>query len=248
MNSSELTANHSQPLVSIVTVVFNDRAELECLIDNLSPFRSEKVELVIIDGGSKDGSAELLASRTASLDYWISERDSGIYDAMNKGIRAARGAYILHVNAGDRLLTLPLEPLQTLAEQQVDAVCCRTLEDGNHLYIPRNDWLMRYDNTWHHQSTFYRRASHKGYDTAYRVFGDFEHNQRMRRAGCSVAILDTVIATHETNGASSGRPARREIYRSIRANFGPVHLVPAFVRFQLLRLRAHIRRLLATSR
>ena len=53
-------------------------------------------------------------------------------------------------------------------------------------YIPRNDWLLRFDNTWHHQGTFYRRTAHLGYDNSYRVFGDFDHNQRLRKAHKSI--------------------------------------------------------------
>ena len=98
----------SQPLVSIIVVVFRDRDELVSLIDNLAPFRSSEVELIVMDGGSDDGTLDELTKNTGRIDKWRSERDQGIYDAMNKGLAAARGIYILHINAGDRVLTLPL--------------------------------------------------------------------------------------------------------------------------------------------
>jgi glycosyltransferase involved in cell wall biosynthesis len=229
------------PLVSIIVVVYRDREELARLLKNLTPFRAPEVELIVIDGGSQDGSIDLLRDSRNQCDYWLSEPDGGIYDAMNKGIAAARGEYILHINAGDELLQLPLAQLALLAQRQVDVVCCRVLEDGKHIFIPRNNWLLRFDNTWHHQGTFYRRTAHLGYDCSYRVFGDFDHNQRSRKAGRSVELLEVTIACHRTDGISRSQRSRHEIFRSIRSNFGPLHLLPAFARFQMLALRNIIR-------
>jgi glycosyltransferase involved in cell wall biosynthesis len=234
-----------QPTVSILVVVFRDRAELAALLENLSPFRGPETELIVIDGGSQDGSVDLLQQQNDRIDYWLSQRDEGIYDAMNKGIAAASGQYILHINAGDRLLELPLAQLALLAQRQTDVVCCSVLEDDNHLYTPRNGWLMRIDNPWHHQGTFYRRGSHLGYDPSYRVFGDFDHNQRLQKAGKSIAFIDAVIATHRTDGASS-QGSRSEVYRSVRANFGLFYLLPSIVRFRLIKLREALRRKAAT--
>jgi glycosyltransferase involved in cell wall biosynthesis len=230
------------PLVSIIVVAFQERNEVAALIDNIASFRGNDLELVIIDGGSDDGTLELLQTRNEEVDYWLTEPDTGIYDAMNKGLKAAIGQYVLHINAGDRILRLPLAQLAMLNQRQIDVVCCRVLEDDAHLYTPRNDWLMRIDNTWHHQGTFYRRHAHLGYDPSYRVFGDFEHNQRLRKANKSVQLLDVVIAAHDTSGVSRNKDSRVEIFRSIRANFNLLYLLPAIVRFQLIKLRAAFRR------
>ena len=78
------------PLVSIVIVVFRDCDEVAKIVGSILPFKTEELEIVVIDGGSKDGTVELLESFGKSIDYWLSEPDSGIYDAMNKGVRAAR--------------------------------------------------------------------------------------------------------------------------------------------------------------
>src|SRR5208337_631055 len=73
-------AQDTAPLVSVLVVVFRDRVELEQLIDNLGPFRGPDLEVIIIDGGSDDGSLELLAARSPEIDFWLSEKDSGIYE------------------------------------------------------------------------------------------------------------------------------------------------------------------------
>jgi len=229
------------PIVSIIVVLYCDRDELGALIENLHPFRDAQTELIVIDGGSQDGSLDLLQEKDDQIDFWLSEPDGGIYDAMNKGIAAARGQYILHINAGDRLRLLPLADLQICGQRLVDVVCCRVIEDDTHLYIPRNDWLLRFANTWHHQGTFYRRTAHLGYDTAYRVFGDFDHNQRLRKAHRSVEVLDIIVATHRTDGVSRNKETRPELFRSIRSNFGSLNVIPAFSRFQMVKLRKLLR-------
>lgn len=210
------------PLVSVIVVVFRDRAELESLIDNLATFRGKELEVVVIDGGSDDGSVELLRSRSDVVDYWKSERDSGLYDGMNKGVAAARGRFILHINAGDRLLKIPRELLEG-SGPDVDVVCCRVAENGGKVWAPRSKWVMRFQNAWHHQGTLYRKEAHPGYDTRYRVFGDFDLNQRMVLAGRGVKFSNEVVASHELGGLSNYSGAYAEKLDIIRSNFGGFH-------------------------
>jgi glycosyltransferase involved in cell wall biosynthesis len=236
------------PIVSLVVVVFRDCAELDALLQNLCPFRSSQTELIVIDGDSDDGSRDILQRNNAQIDYWVSESDAGIYDAMNKGIVAARGEYIIHINAGDRLRYLPITELSQFAKRKIDLVCCRVLEDDTRIYKPRGGWWIRIDNPWHHQGTFYRRVAHLGYDASYRIFGDFDHNQRISKATKSMVFLDCMVATHKTDGISRALHARGEIYRSIRTNFGTAYLVPALIRFGINRLRNPFRVGFAISR
>jgi GT2 family glycosyltransferase len=221
------------PLLAVIVVVFRDRDELAALIDNISPFRGADVELVVIDGGSDDGTLELLQARNNAVDYWLSEPDRGIYEAMNKGIAAARGQYILHLNAGDRLLALPYELLRTCAVDGIDVVCCRVLENEGRVFTPRVPWLLRLYNTWHHQGTFYRRVAHLGYDPKYRIFGDFEHNQRMLIAGKSLRQAGNIVSEHCIGGVSADKAALQEMYRAIRTHFGWCYTALAFARFKL---------------
>lgn len=234
-------AGQQAPLVSIIVVVFKDRNEVAALMDNISPFRSSDLELVIIDGGSNDGTLELLQANNQRVDYWLSEPDSGIYDAMNKGIAAAQGKYVLHINAGDRLRAIPWEALRKYAETKVDVVCCRVLIDGKVEFVSRTSFLSKIDNTWHHQGTFYRRAAHLGYDTTYRTHGDFDHNQRMLRAGRAVKDDPCTVADHQSGGVSMADTGHREIFRSVTANFGRYYLMLSWLRFKLMDIRAWVR-------
>lgn len=89
------------PLISVVTVIYNAKDSLEGTISSVIEQTYPRVEYIIIDGGSHDGTVELLREYANRVDYWVSEPDRGIYDAMNKGIAAANGEWILFINAGD---------------------------------------------------------------------------------------------------------------------------------------------------
>lgn len=89
--------------LSIVTVNLNNKDGLQKTIDSLINQTCQDFEWIIIDGGSKDGSKQLIEKYTDYIDYWISEPDKGIYNAMNKGIIASHGDFLLFLNSGDCL-------------------------------------------------------------------------------------------------------------------------------------------------
>lgn len=214
----ETAGDRTRPLVSVITVVLRDREELGRILDNVARFRGEDLEFIVIDGGSSDGTVELLESRSDDVDYWLSEADTGIYEAMNKGLKVARGEFVLHLNAGDRLLKVPAEWLRA-RRSFVDVVPCRVRETRR-IFFPRPSWYLRVDNAWHHQGTFYQREAHPGYDGRYRVFGDFDLNQRMLLARKRVELCPEIVAEHASGGLSSGSIPYREKLGAIRENFG----------------------------
>lgn len=92
-----------KPLISIITVVFNGEKYLEETIKSVINQTYENVEYIIIDGGSSDGTLDIIKKYEERIDYWVSEKDKGIYDAMNKGIDVASGEWLNFMNAGDKL-------------------------------------------------------------------------------------------------------------------------------------------------
>ena len=237
-----------QRLVSVITVVFSDRNELEAITCNIQQFRGPGLEFIVIDGGSTDGTVEFLSEHPELVDTWISERDRGVYDAMNKGLRIAQGTYILHLNAGDRLRAIPWHTLEAFAKENIDVVSGRVLMDNREEFLPRTNFISRIANTWHHQATFYRRAAHFGYDDSYQICGDFDLNQRMLKAGCSIRHISDVVAEHMNDGLSMQRRARREIYRSVRRHFGSPYVVLSALHTQLGPLWMWFKRRYRTSR
>jgi len=91
----------SNPKLSIITINYNDAAGLQKTIDSVIQQTFFDFEYIVIDGGSKDGSLEVIKGGVDKIDYWISEPDKGVYHAMNKGIIAAKGHYLLFLNSGD---------------------------------------------------------------------------------------------------------------------------------------------------
>lgn len=218
-----------RPLVSIIVVLFRDREECIRLLHNILAFDPREFELVVIDGGSQDGTVEVLQQWDDKIDYWLSEPDSGIYDAMNKGIAAARGEYVLHLNAGDTLKFIPSETLATCLKDQVDVASFPVETDREETFLPETGFSLRVGNYWHHQGTFYRRTPELAYDTTYRVFADFDLNQRMLKSGKTVRLFREVVSHHRRDGASEDRRNFHEVYRIIRKNFGGHYAVLGFV-------------------
>lgn len=90
-----------EPLVSIITPTYNCRADLELTLASVRAQSCSEHELIVIDGGSTDGTKRVIEQNEDTVFDWVSEPDSGIYDAMNKGIGLAHGRYLQFLNAGD---------------------------------------------------------------------------------------------------------------------------------------------------
>ncbi len=91
----------TNPLISIITVVYNGEKFLEKTIQSVINQSYKNIEYIIIDGGSRDKTVDIIKKYEDKIDYWVSEKDDGIYDAMNKGIKVARGEFIAFLNADD---------------------------------------------------------------------------------------------------------------------------------------------------
>lgn len=90
-------------LLSIITINYNDRIGLGRTIKSVQEQSFSDFEHILIDGGSTDGSKELIEANKSGFSYWVCEQDKGIYNAMNKGVKAAKGDYLFFLNSGDYL-------------------------------------------------------------------------------------------------------------------------------------------------
>lgn len=87
--------------ISIITINYNNKKGLEKTIQSVVCQTQIDYEFIVIDGGSTDGSKELIESYSKKIDYWVSESDAGVYNAMNKGIKTATGDFVVFMNSGD---------------------------------------------------------------------------------------------------------------------------------------------------
>ena len=93
------------PKISVITISYNNKEGLEKSLKSVTSQDYKDFEYIVIDGGSNDGSKEILEKYSDKINYWVSEPDKGIYNAMNKGIEVANGEYLLFINSGDELFS-----------------------------------------------------------------------------------------------------------------------------------------------
>lgn len=101
INNHLKQSNNNKPLLSIITVVYNSEFLIEKTIKSVKAQTYTNIEYIIIDGNSSDNTLEIIQKYDNDIDFWISEPDNGLYDAMNKGIEYANGDYLWFLNSGD---------------------------------------------------------------------------------------------------------------------------------------------------
>lgn len=163
---------------SIITVVFNDPVNLESTILSVINQKSSSFQYIIIDGGSSYETLAVIEKYGDCIDVVISEKDSGIYDAMNKGINHAKGNWVNFLNAGDLYNgDLFLNKLHTkMAKQDADIYYTDFIINGN-LISPLLNSIYLLRNMICHQSIFYNRFLLNKYqfNLKYRFCSDFDH-------------------------------------------------------------------------
>ncbi|XDD52788.1 glycosyltransferase family 2 protein [Leptospira sp. WS4.C2] len=155
------------PKVSIITIVLNNKLFMEYTIESVKAQRWENFEYIVVDGGSTDGTVELISKSKSVVDQFVSEPDKGIYDAMNKGLRMAKGEWVIFLNAGDRFANPNVfsEIFKLKNLEEIDFIfgnwyTCNLLKDPGYL-LPG---IADYDSgAILHQSVIYRKKLHDLY-------------------------------------------------------------------------------------
>lgn len=150
--------NTTVPILSIVTVTKNCASTITRTIDSVIAVINQDIEYIIVDGNSTDGTLQLIRQKDDFIDYLISEEDSGIYNAMNKGIGYARGKYILFLNGDDEIVANDFSKVLSELSSSDSDVCCaitmveRSAEDYAE-HVPRR-WRLLFYNSIPHPSAF----------------------------------------------------------------------------------------------
>ena len=203
--------------LSIITINKNNAAGLEKTIQSVVCQTSADFEYIIIDGASTDESVEIIKKHAEKIDYWISEPDTGVYNAMNKGIRQAQGNYCLFLNSGDWLISP--ETLDNVFEEisgnPADIFYSDMLKPINSItFFPKNltinDLVRR---SISHQNSFIKRSlffEHGFYNENLRIASDWEFFLNELYTYKSIFCkLETNIAVYNTGGISSQNPTLR---------------------------------------
>ena len=200
---SEDTSAETKPLITVVTVVFNGEKFLEETILSVINQTYDNVEYIIIDGGSTDTTLDIIKRYEYAIDYWVSEKDKGIYDAMNKGIDLATGEWINFMNAGDLLLKVP----DLLRSKDIVIIYGKAKIYGNKILKVKS--IIKLDDFYSgmavcHQACFYRNkvAKYIQYDTKYKICADQKMTALTLKYG-EVCYFDDVVVNYDMTGVSS---------------------------------------------
>lgn len=198
--------------LSIITINYNNFEGLKRTFESVVNQTWQEFEYIIIDGGSSDGSAEYIDARKDKVDYWISESDKGVYNAMNKGILKATGDYLLFLNSGDHFYN------NEVLERSADYLTTKDLIYFSlHIVQNENSWIRKYtdkvsfsylvEDTLPHPATFIKAnlfAKFGLFDEDLKIVSDWKffietickHNATYKR-------IDEVLSTFYLDGLSS---------------------------------------------
>lgn len=175
-----MKTNQGMPLITVITVVFNDKKHLEDTLLSVTNQTYEFIEYIVIDGGSTDGTVELIKQYESQISYWVSEPDNGIYDAMNKGIERAKGDWINFMNSGDMFFDENIIS-QIAPHLKIDSFVVSGYLD---LYY-KSKFVARYGNqtTKPHQACFFQTQVMKTlkFNLDYTILADGELLQRLQK-------------------------------------------------------------------
>lgn len=224
------------PVITIVTVVYNGADSLLNTINNVAELDYPNINYFIIDGGSNDGTLEIIRQNQKKIKYWVSEKDNGIYDAMNKGwIRADADSFILFLGSGDKILKLPDMSLYSCNDVIYGDV--QLGEAGR--FKSTVNWRFRFGNTVHHQSMLVRKSVHPDppFSLAFKVYADFDFNQRLMKAGVGFH-KDKDFYAYALGGGISAQINTQESLKVVKKNYGPLMSMLASLYYQLRKIYA----------
>lgn len=227
-----------KPLISVVTVVFNGAQTIRDTIESVLKQGYGNIEFIVIDGGSTDGTVDILKEYEHAIDYWVSEKDRGIYDAMNRGISLCSGEYVGTLNSDDMYLGngVVQDIASTFAASKVDAIfsCLDIVGQNDPGKILRkyrvaklSSALLRIGVMPAHPTFFCKRSCYEQggmYKTDYKIAADFEMMVRLLvRQKISWKFMDKVTVIMRSGGVSSSGlmaniTVNREIVRACREN------------------------------
>ncbi len=238
-----------RPLISVVTVVSNGEGHLERTIRSVLQQSYDNVEYILIDGCSSDGTVDVIKGYDGLLDYWVSEPDSGIYDAMNKGARVANGDWLVFLNSGDLMLDV-LQKVSGYLNQESGIYYGDVYMPHRHkLYDGKFSSYDLMKRSIPHPATFYpkRVFAEYSYDLRYRIAADYHLNIRcFNDKTFRFVYLPLLVAIYEDTGGISAigldLEFQKDFEQILRDNFPPSEYLKFRVRRALWRFEKNVLR------
>ena len=210
----------NRPLISIITVVYNGVKTIEQTIQSVIRQPYQNKEYIIIDGGSTDGTVDLIRKYEMYLSYWVSEPDKGIYDAMNKGINHARGELIGIINADDWYEEDVFEEIvkyyqETDSGKVIHGLLRNFLNEEFYSMVGNSIRRLRFDMIQHPTCFIPKKIydTYGVYDTSYKYSGDYDLILRFVNNGVKFCFVEKPIVNFRLGGISSIPQAEIEMYK-----------------------------------
>ncbi|MBG0799970.1 glycosyltransferase [Methylocystis sp. H4A] len=202
--------------ISVVTVCYNAAATIGEALESVVGQRGVDVEAIVIDGGSKDGTQEIIEGYRSQLAHFVSEADRGIYSAMNKGLAAATGDFIGFLNADDvfaspNCLSAVAQAAQTTGAAVIAGSVSQVNANGREVRVIRGAEF-KPDDLWYggfppHPATYVKASLARKvgeFDETIPTASDFDYFLRLRRdSQFSLATIDQILVSMRRGGASS---------------------------------------------
>jgi len=170
-----------KPLITVITVVRNAEERIEKAILSVLEQSYDNVEYIVIDGASTDATLEIIKKHEKAIDYWVSEGDDGVYDAMNKGVRVASGDYVLFLGSDDVLFDVFHEIADLLVEKTLSYYGSVILSKDKKVYDGRFNAFKLFLKNIPHQAILYSRLMFDEYsfDVKYIAVADYALNLKL---------------------------------------------------------------------
>ncbi|WP_338646042.1 glycosyltransferase family 2 protein [Flavobacterium sp. KS-LB2] len=162
--------------LTIITINYNNLEGLKRTVESVMNQTIREFEYVVIDGGSIDGSAEYLETQSKNFDYWVSEPDKGIYNAMNKGVAKATGEYLLFLNSGDRLVADDAVLYKLIPKLVSKVVYYMPIYKEYSSEIILENYPNKIDNNF----IFNRSLCHQAIIYSFKCFVDFNFDEKLK--------------------------------------------------------------------
>lgn len=234
----------NKPLVSIITVVYNDQKGITATMNSVCNQTYQAIEYIVIDGGSTDGTKEMIEAYPSGVSMFISEPDHGIYEAMNKGIALATGEIIGIINSGDHFETDAVESIvEAMANDPLADVYHGMLriftESGQFMQVIGNDSSFLTTGMIEHPTCFVKKEAYRKFGTfslEYRSSSDYDFMLRLFEKKAQFHFIESILANFYAGGISSKPIALIETIK-IRHQHGLISVMKKnlFISFTKLR-------------
>lgn len=205
---------------TVITINYNNVEGLRATFDSVFSQTCHDYQYVVIDGGSTDGSKELIEQNSDKIDYWVSEKDKGIYNAMNKGVAVATGEYCIFMNSGDCFYDMNVLKKIIAEGCDTDVITGITIgKDENDVWFDTKhpiSFLTFYRGTISHQASFIHTSVLKQipYNEELKIVSDWEFwIKALILTNHSHSFSDVIVARIEPDGISVTNGEQREAER-----------------------------------